>query len=216
MLLEKERQLITKYGNKLIKQGLTRQTGGNLSIFNRDESLMAISPSAIPYSEISAEKVVVVDLNKKKIEGDNKPSSEYELHRIIYEKRKKINSVIHTHPTYATTIACLKEEIPAIHYLIAFAGFKVPCARYARFGTKKLAKNVYKAMGSKYNAVLLANHGLLSAGKDIQHALTISEMVEFCAELYYRTKAAGEPELLSKKQIKKVIENLQDYQKKSD
>ncbi|MBS3811327.1 MAG: L-fuculose-phosphate aldolase [Halanaerobiales bacterium] len=214
MLLEKERQLITKYGNKLIELGITRQTGGNLSIFNRNESLMAISPSAIPYSKISAEKVVVMDLNKKKIEGDNKPSSEYELHRIIYEKRKAINSVVHTHPTYATTIACLKEEIPPIHYLIAFAGLKVPCASYARFGTKKLAKNVYKAMGSKYNAVLLANHGLISVGKDIKHALTISEMVEFCAELYYRAKAVGKPEILSKKQIKRVIENLQDYQKK--
>ena len=215
MLLNKERQFIKDYGLKLLEKDLTKGTGGNLSIFNREKNLMAISPSAISYKEIDINDIVIMNLEGEKVEGKQKPSTEYQLHRIIYKNREDVNAIIHTHPTYSTTIACLNEEIPPVHYLIAYSGYKVPCAQYATFGTKKLAKNVYKALGHKYNAALLANHGLITAGENIKHALTITEMVEYCAELYYRSKNAGEPKILSKKQIKKVMNKFDDYQNTS-
>lgn len=211
MLLEKERKLITEYGLKLVEKGLTRGTGGNLSIRNRKENLMAISPSGIPYDEVSPEDIVVMNLNGDIVEGENKPSSEYELHKIIYNNREIINSVIHTHPIYATTISCLNKDIPAVHYLIAFAGDKVPCAKYATFGTNKLAKNVNKALGSNYKAALLANHGLITIGEDIKEALEISEMVEFTAEIYYRTETMGNPTILNKRQMKQVLNKFDEY-----
>lgn len=211
MLLNKERQFIKEYGLKLLEKGLTRGTGGNLSIFNREKNLIAISPSAISYKEINIDDIVVMNLEGEKVEGKQKPSTEFQLHRIIYKKRKDVNAVIHTHPTYSTTIACLNEEIPPVHYLIAYSGYKVPCAKYAAFGSKKLAKNVYKAMGNKYNAALMANHGLITVGEDIKTALTVTEMVEYCAELYYQSKNTGNPKILSKKQMKKVINKFEDY-----
>lgn len=213
MLLKNERFLISDYGLKLIKKGLTKGTGGNLSIYNRDKQLIAISPSGLSYQDITPEKVVVIDLEGNILESSYKPSTEYQLHKIFYEKRKDVNAIIHTHPTYCTTIACLNQEIPPIHYLIAYSGLKVPCANYAPFGTKNLAKNTYKAIGKKYNAALLANHGLITVGENIEDTLKTSEMIEFCAEIYYRSKSIGKPKILSKKHMTKVIKNFKDYRK---
>jgi L-fuculose-phosphate aldolase len=211
MLLKKERKLITEYGLKLIDKDLTRGTGGNLSIYNRQEDLIAISPSGISYEEINLEDIVIINLEGKVIEGDHKPSSELDLHLLLYQKRDDIHAIIHTHPTYATTIACLNQEIPAVHYLVAYAGDKVPCAKYAAFGSKKLAKNVYKAIGKDYNASLMANHGLIALGYNIKEALTTTEMVEYTAEIYYNTKAIGEPKILNKKQMNEVMNKFVDY-----
>src|SRR6056297_3197013 len=211
MLLHKERQLITEYGKKLIEKGLTKGTGGNLSIYNRKEGLIAISPSGIPYEEIKLKDIVIIDLEGNIVEGDHKPSSEKDLHRLLYQKREDINSIIHTHPIYSTTIACLNQEIPTVHYLVAYSGDKVPCAKYATFGSKKLAKNVYKAMGKEYKACLMANHGLITVGYNIKEALEITEMIEYIAEIYYRAKTMEKPKLLNNKQLKQVLNKFADY-----
>jgi len=211
MILHKERQLITEYGLKLLDKDLTKATGGNLSIYNRKEGLIAISPSGIDYKEISLKDIVIVNLKGKVVEGKHKPSSEIVLHLLLYQKRKDLNSIIHTHPVYSTTISCLNQEIPAVHYLVAYSGNKVPCAKYATFGTKKLAKNVYKAIGDKYNACLMANHGLITGGYNIKEALEITEMIEYIAEIYYRAKTMGKPQLLNNKQLKQVLNKFADY-----
>ncbi|ABX31373.1 class II aldolase/adducin family protein [Petrotoga mobilis SJ95] len=210
MLLAEERKMIAEYGKKLIDSGLTTGTGGNISIFNRDQQLMAITPSGVPYHNISPEDVAVLDLNNNILDSNKKPSSEYEMHKIFYEKRKNVTAVVHTHSVYATTIACLNWELPAVHYLIGYAGSKVPLAKYATFGTKELAKNAYQAMGN-YNAVLLANHGLLAVGKDIDWAFNTAEEIEFTCQIYYQTKTIGEPVILSSEEMKKIMEKFDSY-----
>src|SRR6056297_4348524 len=109
MLLKKERELVAEYGRKLIETGLTTGTGGNISIYNEKEGLMAIKPSGIEYFKIKAEDVVIMDLSGNKVEGDKKPSSEYNMHRIFYQNRGDVRAVVHTHSTYSTTISCLNE-----------------------------------------------------------------------------------------------------------
>jgi len=210
MLLAEERKMIAEYGKKLIDSGLTTGTGGNISIFNRDQQLMAITPSGVPYHNISPEDVVVLDLNNNILDSNKKPSSEYEMHKIFYEKRKDVTAVVHTHSVYATTIACLNWELPAVHYLIGYAGGKVPLAKYATYGTKELAKNAYQAM-ENYNAVLLANHGLLVVGKDIDWAFNTAEETEFTCQIYYQTKAIGEPVILSSEEMEKIMEKFDSY-----
>ena len=83
---------------------------------------MAIKPSGMDYMDITLEDVVVMDFEGNIIESKRKPSSEYLLHKIFYENRKDIKSIVHTHSTYATTLSCLQWDLPAIHYLIAFSG----------------------------------------------------------------------------------------------
>ena len=89
MLLGKEREQIVEYGKKLIETNLTKGTGGNLSIFNREKQLICISPSGIDYFKTRAEDVVVLDLDGNKVDGDRDPSSEYDMHRIFYKNRDR-------------------------------------------------------------------------------------------------------------------------------
>jgi len=210
MILKEERELVVEYGKKLITSGFTKGTGGNLSIYNREKKLMAISPSGIDYFKTKPEDVVVLNLKGEKVDGDKTPSSEYEMHKIFYERRTDIDAIIHTHTIYATTIACLNWDLPAVHYMIALAGKSVRCAEYATYGTKELAENAFKAMENR-NAVLLANHGLLAGAKDLANAFNITEEIEYCAELYYRTKSIGEPVILSDKEMDLMIEKFKTY-----
>ncbi len=214
ILLEKERNQIVSYGKKLIKSGLTTGTGGNLSIYNSKQDLMAISPSGIDYFEIKPKDVVIMDLSGNKIDSDKKPSSEYAMHSIFYKKRDDVKAVIHTHSIYSTTIASLNYEIPPVHYLVAFAGKKVPCADYATYGTPELAENAYEAMTDEFNATLLANHGLLAVGNNIATAFATAEEIEFSAEVYYRTKAIGDPVILPEEEMELMIEKFKTYGQK--
>ncbi|MCF6460169.1 L-fuculose-phosphate aldolase [Clostridium sp. Cult3] len=210
MILKEERELIVEYGKKLITSGLTKGTGGNLSIYNREKKLMAISPSGIDYFKTKPQDVVVLNLKGEKVDGDKAPSSEYEMHKIFYENRTDINAIVHTHTIYATTIACLNWDLPAVHYMIALAGPNVRCAEYATYGTKELAENAFKAMENR-NAVLLANHGLLAGAKDLANAFNVTEEIEYCAELYYRTKSIGEPVILSNEEMSLMEEKFKTY-----
>ena len=210
MILEKEREQVIEYSLKLLSEGLTNGTAGNVSIFNRKKGLVAISPTGVNYSELTPEMISVVDWNGKLIEG-LKPSSELEMHMILYRNREDVNAVIHTHPVYTTVLACLREDLPAIDYMIAVTGAtKVRCAEYASYGTKELAENAYKAMGSSL-AVILANHGLTTAGKDIANAFNITVQVEYISNLYIKARNIGEPIILPDNEMNSMLERFKTY-----
>ncbi len=204
MILEKERMDVVKFCQKLITSGLTKGTGGNISIYNREQQLMAISPSGIDYFETEPEDIVIIDINGQIVDGKRKPSSEHEMHRIFYQKRTDINAVVHTHSIYATVLATLRQPLPASSYLVAFSGLDVRCADYASFGSMELAELTYEAMIDRY-AVLMANHGLLTGGSDILNAFNIAEQIEHCAEVYVKARAIGEPVILDEAEMKKMI-----------
>ena len=213
MRLQTEREKIVKYLNLLLEKGLTKGTGGNISIYNEKEGLVAISPSSVAYHTMEMEDVFVVDLEGNIIEGNPKyrPSSEIEMHLKMYRERKDIRAFIHTHAIYCTTISCLRESLRAVDYMIAIAGtHEIKCAEYAMFGTEELAQNAFEAMrGAK--ACLLANHGVNVGAEDIENAFAITEYVEFCAELYVKAKSIGEPVILSKEVIEKHIMKFGSY-----
>ncbi|MDR1204562.1 MAG: L-fuculose-phosphate aldolase [Peptococcaceae bacterium] len=211
MLLQEIREEIIQYGKKAVQSGLTRGTGGNLSVCDRASGLMAITPSGIDYFEIKPEQIVLINAQSGKIiDGDAVPSSECDMHRIFYKYRNDIGAVIHTHTTFAATIATLNWTLPPLHYLVAYAGTDVRCAKYATYGTVALAKNAFEAMEGR-KAVLLANHGLLAGGKDLAEAFAVTEEIEFCCELYYRAKCVGEPVLLPQDEMERMIERFKDY-----
>jgi L-fuculose-phosphate aldolase len=210
MILKNKRTAIVEFGKKMVKSGLTTGTGGNLSCKDRTENLVAISPSGIDYDEMLPEDVVVLDMSGNIIDGKLKPSSETGIHLGLYLTRRDISAVIHTHSPYATTMACLNMEIPAVHYLVGFSGTKVPVAPYATFGTEELAKNVSGTMG-EFNAVLMANHGLITVGADLLCAFCVAEEIEFVARIYYQAKNIGKPVILSEQEMKKVIKKFADY-----
>lgn len=210
MSMEKEREEIVAYGRKLLESGLTKGTGGNLSLRDETGERFAISPSGIPYEEMSWEDVVVLSLEGEVLEGSRKPSSETEMHRLLYLARKDIRAVIHSHTVFATTVACLNEALPPVHYMVAVAGLEVPCAPYATFGTRELAENAARTMGEG-KAVLLANHGLLAAGGTLGEAFNITEEVEYVAEIYCRTRSMGTPVILPQEEMVRMLDLFQNY-----
>lgn len=207
MLLERERELLVAYGKKLISHRLTTGTGGNLSICNRDKGLFAITPTGLDYFDTKPEDIVVLQVDGDIVEGKREPSSELPMHRIFYQQRQDINALVHVHSRHATTLSCLNWDLPAVHYLVAFAGNKVKCAQYATFGSEELARSGFEAMKGR-KAVLLANHGLLTGGKDLPFAFDLAEVIEFCAEIYYRSKCIGEPVIISASEMEVVAEKL--------
>ena len=213
MLLEKERELIVEYGKKLITSRLTTGTGGNISIYDQKKKLMAISPSGLDYFKTEPQDVVVLDLNGKQVEGTRKPSSEYDMHRIFYLKRPGIQSVVHTHSMYSAILSCLNWGIEPVHYILGFAGKDVRCTKYVPFGTWELAESALEGIKDR-QAVLLGNHGLLGIGPDIEYAFAAAEETEFCAQIYYKAKLAGNPIVLSQQQMEVVLEKFKSYGQK--
>ncbi len=210
MLLAKAREEIVKHCQKMAATGLTPGTSGNISAFDASHALMAISPSGMDYKDLTPEDIVIMDLEGNTVEGKRTPSSEYQMHRIFYAERKDVGAVVHTHSPFATTLACLGWELPAIHYILAFAGERVPCAPYLTYGTKQLAEAAYQAAGD-YNAVLLGNHGVLALGENIHRAFITAESVEYAAELYWRSLALGRPNTLRPEEMERVASKFSGY-----
>jgi len=210
LLLFEERHTIVEYGKRLITAHLTTGSGGNLSVYNRAKGLIAIKPSGIDYFSINPEDVVVVTPQGEIVDGKLKPSCEMRFHLDLLNHRPDINAVLHTHQVYATTIACLNWELPAVHYLVGFCGNKVPLAPYATFGTAELSENILNSIGI-YNACLLANHGIVTVGANMAAAFATAEELELVARLYYQAKCLGEPVILSDQEMAVVGERFKTY-----
>lgn len=212
-MLKRERELVVEYGRKIFHEGLTAGTGGNLSVFSKERQLLAISPSGIPYDEITTDDVVILNLKGEVIKGHRKPSSEYHMHILAYKTYENTGAIIHTHGEFTTVVSCFRKGLPNIHYLTGFAGGNIKCAEYATFSTYELAENAIEAMGDQ-KAVLLANHGMLVRGKDMEEAFNIAEQTEFTAKIYVRAKAIGEPVILSDDEMTKALNKFKNYGQK--
>lgn len=210
MKMLKERRQIISFGQKMLQAGLTTGSGGNISCFNRRENLIAITPSGIEYPQLAPEDIVIVHPDASICEGHTVPSSELGFHTALYAQRADINAVVHTHSTYATTYACLNREIPAVHYLVGFAGKKVPLAPYATYGSRELAENIARTI-ENYNALLLANHGLVAVGSTLPRAFNTAEEIELVARISYQAECIGTPVVLSDAEMERVIEKFSDY-----
>ncbi|EOA8958807.1 L-fuculose-phosphate aldolase [Vibrio harveyi] len=210
MLLEKERIDIVEACKKLVTHGLTVGTGGNISIFNRKKKLIAVSPSGVDYFDAVPEDIVVMDMDNNIIESNRKPSSEWEMHKIFYDRRNDLNAIVHTHSTYCTAIATLGQSLPASNYLVAFSGKDVRCAEYRTFGTRELAESAYEGMRNR-RAVLLANHGLLTGAVDLNSAFCIAEQIEHCAKIHCIASSFGKPIILSDNEMALMENKFKTY-----
>ncbi len=212
MLLELQRIQIIEYCRKLIASGLTNGTAGNASIYDKETNLVAISPTGINYDTLEPQDVSIITLEGNLIEG-LVSSSEVSMHLKPYQYRDDIFAVLHGHTTYATVLAVMRCELPAIDYMIAVAGGNnVRCSKYATYGTKELAQNVHEAMKER-RAVLLANHGLLTGAQDMKNAYNIMEQVEYISKLYVLAKSSGiaEPVILDDLEMQLMLKKFQTY-----
>ncbi len=183
--------------------GLNQGTSGNLSV--RIEGGLLVTPSSLPYEQMEAADLVALDLSGQPLlERQRRPSSEWRLHADVLRGRPEAMAVLHCHPIHATALACHDRGIPAFHYMVAVAGGdEIRCAPYATFGTKELSDNVVNALG-QHTACLLARHGMVTLGKDLESALRVAVEVETLARMYLQALQVGEPPLLSAEQMQAV------------
>ena len=168
------RQAIVDQCRRMNAIGLNQGTSGNISA--RCGARMLITPSAVPYDEMTAEMVasMPVEGDHGAWEGPLKPSSEWRFHLDLIRARPDLGAIVHTHATYCTALAIARRPIPAVHYMIAaFGGTCIRCADYATFGTEALSKAVLAAMAGR-NACLMANHGMIAAGPDLDRAMWLA------------------------------------------
>ncbi|MFM1514641.1 class II aldolase/adducin family protein [Helcococcus ovis] len=211
MILEKERKEIVKYLKKMLNDGLTKGTSGNISICDRKTGYIAISPSGMDYTKIVPEDIVIIDFEKKIIDGKRKPSSECDLHISIYKSKEDANSVVHTHSMFCVVLSTLNMPIKAIHYVIADCGAsEVPVASYKMYGSEDLAEEVVKSMKKSY-ACLMANHGMVACGEDLKSAFGLAATCEWVAEIQWRALSIGTPNYLSDSQILEVEKKFKRY-----
>ena len=213
MLLENERKKVVACSKKLLTSNLVKGSGGNISLSNKTKTMIAVTPSGVVYDILEPEDVVILDLDGRKLEGDLEATSEIAFHLALQKLRPEIHAVVHTHSLYATAVACLGLDLPPIHYLIGFAGKKIPLAPYSTFGSKELSDNICSVIGDS-NAVLMANHGLVCVGETLDKAFMTAEMVEYVAHLYLLTKSVGDPAVLSSRQMEIVMDKFKDYGQK--
>lgn len=211
MKLEQERELLTEYGRRMSRAGLSVGTSGNLSIYVPEEGLMAITPSGLDYEATTPADIVVMDLEAHVVEGERKPSSEWALHTKFYQRHPAARAVVHTHSMYCTTLACLGKPLEAVHYAIGAAGTaRVPVAPYRLFGSPELAEAAVEACGDG-KAVLLANHGLVAWEGSLPKAFSLARDLEFTAELQWRAMAVGTPNILTDSQMAEALERFKTY-----
>lgn len=202
--LHDERLQLINGCTDLLSMGLNLGTWGNVSVINRKNGLVVITPSGVDYKSLKPEDLVIVNLNGDLVEGKLKPSIETGLHLEVYKTRDDVGAVAHTHSIFATAAAAARVPIPAVvEDMAQIIGGDVQVANYALPGTPELAVNAVKALESR-NAVLLANHGAVGVGKNLKEAILACQVVEKTAQVYAYAKLFGNPVMLSQQDIEEM------------
>ena len=210
MNMNKLRSDIVDICNGMNNDGLNQGTSGNVSC--RDGLDILITPSGVPYDTLVPEMIVSMD-NDGKHEGTLKPSSEWHMHKDIYNAKSDAGAIVHVHSPYATAMSCHGRKIPAFHYMVAVAGGDdIKCAEYATFGTQALSNNMISALTDRC-ACLLSNHGQIAFGVDLDHALWLANEIENLAKQYILASVLGEPKILSADEMFEVIQEFKTYGK---
>ncbi len=186
------KQLIVETGIEMIEKGITVGTWGNLSVRDPETNLVYISPSGMDYSLIRPNHVVVMDTKLNIIDGEAEPSIERYMHISVFNARRDVNAVIHTHPVYSTAFGVVKQDLIGVSEdFIQIVGREVKVADpYELPGTKALGRVAVEGLGNN-NAVLLPGHGALIVGTDMGMALKVSMVLEKNAQILLFAKLLG-------------------------
>ena len=204
------RAAIVATAQAMERAGLAPNRSGNVSC--RFDGGLLITPSGVPYADMTAADIVALDLAGQLRAGTRTPSSESPFHTAIYRSRPDAEAIVHTHSPRATALACARRPIPPFHYMVALAGGPgVRCAEYATFGTQALAENALRGLEGR-RAVLLANHGVIAIGATLEAAYEVAFEVENMAGQYLQMLAAGlEPVTLDEAEMQRVLAQFARY-----
>ncbi|GAB3788648.1 class II aldolase/adducin family protein [Nocardioides pacificus] len=187
---------------RLAAEGLLIGTAGNVSL--RVGDLVAVTATGAVLAEATADDISVVTLDGTLVQGHLAPTSELDLHLMLL-RREDSGAVVHTHSPMATTLSLVLDELPCVHYQQLTLGGAIRVAPFEVFGSPSLAASVVAALDGK-QAALMANHGCVALGRDLDKAVENALLLEWACGLYWRAMAAGTPRALTDDQQLAVIE----------
>ncbi|HEY6306641.1 MAG TPA: class II aldolase/adducin family protein [Candidatus Angelobacter sp.] len=194
---------MVRVGQMLHAQGFVAATDGNLSV-RLDSKRVMVTPTGFSKGALQPEDMVVVDLQGKKLSGARNPSSEIAMHLTVYRMRPDVGAVVHAHPCTATGFASagIALDEPLCSEIVVTLG-SVPLAPYATTGTAELSKSLEPFIAD-HDAILMANHGVVTYGADLQHAYMRMEAVEHYAKIVLVARQLGRACSLDRKEVEKL------------
>lgn len=189
-------------GKRMLHSGLTVETWGNISVRDPETGYVYLTPSGMAYDYLTEDDIVVMDIDGNRIEGERVPTIEWAMHLGIMKNRPDVNAVVHTHPVYSQIFALLHEAIPPVIDEAAQAlGDEVRVTEYALPGSKEMAENVISTLGDDGASCLIANHGAVCVGKDMDTAFKVCTILEMTSQIYYMARCIGTPKPISQSNI---------------
>lgn len=207
MLIGDVRNDIVQTCQNMLADRLTVGTSGNISV--RVGDVVAVTPSGVDYHLLTPQMVGVHRLDGTAVDAPLRPASELPLHLAVY-LATETSAIVHTHSTAATAVSTLVAEVPAVHYLTALFGGRIPVLPYETYGSPELARGAARALRSA-SGCLLGNHGAVTIGSDLDSAYTRSVYLEWICEVYLRAASAGRPKLLTEVEIAEVTAKITTY-----
>ena len=199
------KQHLVDMAKKAYADKMFAATSGNLSIYDRETGRMYITPGSYPYEIMTADDVMVIDLDGNILEGPHKPSSEWRLHAAVYRSNEKANALVHTHSPYATAFAINNMPIPVVLYeIVFFLGGDIPCAEGAIPGTDAVGENCVKVLNDRYGC-LMGNHGALAYGDTLERAYTRAVYIEDAAKAYSIALSHGPVKVIESADVNKIL-----------
>jgi L-fuculose-phosphate aldolase len=195
-------QRVAEASRRLADEGLVVGTAGNVSA--RAGELIAITPTGASLENLTACQIAVVGLDGEQVGGELEPTSEVDLHLGVY-RRYDAGAVVHSHARMATSLSCVLDELPVVHYQMLLLGGPVRVAPYATFGSPELAEVTLDALHER-NAALMANHGAIVFGPDLGFAVEQSLLLEWACSVYWHAAAIGTPRTLGADQRSAVVD----------
>ncbi|HTY08965.1 MAG TPA: class II aldolase/adducin family protein [Candidatus Edwardsbacteria bacterium] len=201
--MEDLRDKIITVCRRLDQLGFVPATDGNVSA-RLDKDAILITPSMVAKGNLSPEQLLIVGMDGKVRRGEGKPSSEMRMHLMVYWLRPDVNAVVHAHPPLATGFAAARQGLtdPVLPEVVQTLG-PVPLAPYATPSTDEVPRSIEKLL-AVCDALLLANHGALTAGADLDEALQRMERVEHLAKVTLIAKLLGGAAALDPRDIEKI------------
>ena len=206
------REAVIATARAMNESGINVNKSGNVSVrcARGTRAGFLLTPTGIPYARLEADDIAFVG-DEGRATGRCEPSSEWRFHAAIHGTRPELRAIVHTHSTHATALACQGLGIPAFHYMVAVAGGDdIRCSDYATFGTQALADHALAALQDR-RACLLAHHGVIACGASLDAALALAVEVENLARTYVIVRSLGEPRLLDRAEMERVVERFGTY-----
>jgi L-ribulose-5-phosphate 4-epimerase len=210
-MLEKLREEVARLHQELPKNNLVAWTSGNVSARDPETGLVVIKPSGVKYEDLTAETMVVVDLDGNVVEGSYKPSSDTASHCYLYRHMPEVNGVVHTHSRYATAFAILGREIPCVTTAMGdeFGG-PIPCGGFALIGGEAIGEKAYEVLrDSRSPTCLLQNHGVFAVGDSAEAAVKAAVMTEDNAAIVWTALQLGEALPIAQEDVDRLYERYQ-------